>query len=540
MPTIKQKIAKAVKEGKITDEKTLATFLMVEELQQRLDEEIPQIKNILKKVKGDTGPKGNKGEKGDRGEQGVVGKDGKNGLNGKDGLNGKTPTIDASKIALEASNRVLDEVLPKIPTIEQVEAEIPKLGHEIRDSLELLTGNERLDKSAIKGLEEIEKLAKQPKILGGGGGSIARNFYQLFDVPQSYTGQTGKYIRVNFTETALEFNQIDLSVYVPYTGATADVDLGLWELSAANVFLYNDGAIDFYSDAGITQIGEFMGLGAGLYGFIDDSINWYGILDFSGITTSNKTFTFPNVSGTVALTTIVDDTIYGASWNADTTHAPTKNAVYDKIESLSTVYEPADANIVKISEIDTFAELDVIVADKSLVNKEDGAVWLGVHDFGGATSLEVPNGAGGTTVDAAGEVCIDTTSKTLNFYDGTVEAVLTPIQSKSITVENPTASEDLSMFFTDEAITVTKIVAVLVGSATPSVTWTIRHGTDRSAAGAEVVTSGTATTSVTTGSVVTSFNDATIIADSFVWLETTAQSGTVGQINITIFYKQDA
>ena len=85
----------------------------------------------------------------------------------------------------------------------------------------------------------------------------------------------------------------------------------------------------------------------------------------------------------------------------------------------------------------------------------------------------------------------------------------------------------------------TKITAVLTGSATPSVTWTLRHSTDRSATGNEVVTSGTTTTSTTTGSVVTSFNDATIPANSFVWLETTAQSGTVTSLNITMIYTED-
>lgn len=155
-------------------------------------------------------------------------------------------------------------------------------------------------------------------------------------------------------------------------------------------------------------------------------------------------------------------------------------------------------------------------------------------------SLALPQGAGGTTVNASGEVCVDTTSKTINFYDGAVEKVLTPIQSKSITIESPTSAEDISLFYTDDAITITKIVAVLVGSATPSVTWTLRHGTDRSATGTEAVTSGTTTTSITSGSVVTSFNDATVVADAFLWIETTAQSGTVGQINITVFYTQDA
>ena len=111
--------------------------------------------------------------------------------------------------------------------------------------------------------------------------------------------------------------------------------------------------------------------------------------------------------------------------------------------------------------------------------------------------------------------------------------------SKSLTVESPTDSEDISMFFVSEAVTITKMACVLTGSSTPSVTWTVRHSTDRSATGNEVVTSGTTTTSLTTGSVVTSFNDATIPANSFVWLETTAQSGTVDSLNLTIIYGAD-
>ena len=111
--------------------------------------------------------------------------------------------------------------------------------------------------------------------------------------------------------------------------------------------------------------------------------------------------------------------------------------------------------------------------------------------------------------------------------------------SKALTVESPAADEDISMFFTEDAVTITKMAAVLTGSSTPSVTWTVRHSTDRSAAGNEVVTSGTTTTSTTTGSIVTSFNDATIPANSFVWFETTAQSGTVDSINLTIIYDKD-
>lgn len=112
-------------------------------------------------------------------------------------------------------------------------------------------------------------------------------------------------------------------------------------------------------------------------------------------------------------------------------------------------------------------------------------------------------------------------------------------ESKSIIIENPTAAENISYFYTDVAVTVSRLMAVLVGSATPSVTWTIRFGPDRSGVGTEIVTGGTVTTSITTGSDVTVLDEPAIPAGSHVWVETTAQSGTVDSIIINLFYNED-
>lgn len=112
-------------------------------------------------------------------------------------------------------------------------------------------------------------------------------------------------------------------------------------------------------------------------------------------------------------------------------------------------------------------------------------------------------------------------------------------KEKAVGIENPTGSEtDIPFFKTKRAITISDIYAVVVGS-TPSVTWTIRHHTDRSNVGNEVVTGGTTTTSTTTGDSISSFNDATIPAGSFIWIETTAKSGTVDTLEITIIYTAD-
>ncbi|MBI3320015.1 MAG: hypothetical protein HYZ89_05460 [Candidatus Omnitrophica bacterium] len=111
-------------------------------------------------------------------------------------------------------------------------------------------------------------------------------------------------------------------------------------------------------------------------------------------------------------------------------------------------------------------------------------------------------------------------------------------KSNSITVDTPIAAENLTIFFTDKAITVQKMAAVLTGSI-PSVTWSVRFAADRSAAGTEVVTGGTTTTSTTTGDVITTFNNASIPANSYVWLTTTATSGTVNTLHVTANYTVD-
>jgi hypothetical protein len=103
-----------------------------------------------------------------------------------------------------------------------------------------------------------------------------------------------------------------------------------------------------------------------------------------------------------------------------------------------------------------------------------------------------------------------------------------------LSISNPTNSEKVVMFYSTAALTVSKISAVLQGSSSPSVTFSIRFGTDVSASGTEVVTSGSTVTSTTTGLSVTSFNNASIPAGRWVWFTTTALSGTVTSINVSL------
>lgn len=87
----------------------------------------------------------------------------------------------------------------------------------------------------------------------------------------------------------------------------ADVDLGAFGLTvqdfkSTNSFqMWNGSSIELYSDAGITQTGAIISQGASLFLFGDGSGTTEAILDFSGVITTPKTFTFPNKSGTFAM-----------------------------------------------------------------------------------------------------------------------------------------------------------------------------------------------------------------------------------------------
>ena len=145
-------------------------------------------------------------------------------------------------IAARAVKMALEEAKTLIPTIEAIENDLPQLGLPIRDSLELLEGEERLDASAIKNLPEVLKENNKTVISGYGGLNLyvggdkigatktinftgagvteskvngmqtidiasggASAFTDLTDVPASYVGQGGKVVAVKADVSGLEF-----------------------------------------------------------------------------------------------------------------------------------------------------------------------------------------------------------------------------------------------------------------------------------------------------------------------------------------------
>ncbi len=108
--------------------------------------------------------------------------------------------------------------------------------------------------------------------------------------------------------------------------------------------------------------------------------------------------------------------------------------------------------------------------------------------------------------------------------------------SKSISIINPSSTENITLFYASEDYRITKLIGVVRGSSTPSAVFTVRKDTSRAGTGTEVVTGGTSVTSTTTGTVVTSFNSNTIPASNFVWMQITGKSGTVTEFHLTIEY----
>jgi hypothetical protein len=108
--------------------------------------------------------------------------------------------------------------------------------------------------------------------------------------------------------------------------------------------------------------------------------------------------------------------------------------------------------------------------------------------------------------------------------------------TKSITVENPTNAEKVPIFITGQAATITDVCAAVIGSSTPSVTFNVKYGSDLSAAGTSVTTTPAATTSVTAADCTAALNNTAPAASDHVWLITTAQSGTVNYLNVTVTY----
>lgn len=134
----------------------------------------------------------------------------------------------------------------------------------------------------------------------------------------------------------------------------------------------------------------------------------------------------------------------------------------------------------------------------------------------------------------------DTTILSTKHYVDSLNALI-PITKhiKGATIQLPTASENVTLFYTDHAITITRISDAVLGT-TPSVTYNIRFAAARNEGSPTDVFSSNRTANTEAGTTTTTITgDATIPANQWVWLITSAASGTINDFNVSIQYTQD-
>lgn len=116
--------------------------------------------------------------------------------------------------------------------------------------------------------------------------------------------------------------------------------------------------------------------------------------------------------------------------------------------------------------------------------------------------------------------------------------VLRAPKAKAITIERPAVNNDLTIWYTNEPITITEVESVLRGGFDASGQFSIRYDSDRSAVGTELTTLPITCTNRSTGQITTSFAAPNIPADNWIWIGVSGVSGVATtQMNVTIQYQ---
>jgi len=261
------------------DEKLEGALAIASEANNR---EIPE---PIEGKKGDKGDKGDAGKDGLNGKDGLDGKDGVDGKDGKDGKNGKdgkAPLVGwgAHPLRVESGGVVKTKVAR---TLNFVGATVTQTASGVTD-VDIQTS---LDLQSVTdiGATTTNDIEAQSFVTTGGTST------------QFVKGDGSLDSSAYITSSAL-------SGLVPYTGATADVDLGTFKITSDQSFtknqsIYNGGLTYHYSDIGVTFLGAFGASIANVYQFFNPS-GFHSYFDYTGLTAA-QTYSFPDATGTVAL-----------------------------------------------------------------------------------------------------------------------------------------------------------------------------------------------------------------------------------------------
>lgn len=107
-----------------------------------------------------------------------------------------------------------------------------------------------------------------------------------------------------------------------------------------------------------------------------------------------------------------------------------------------------------------------------------------------------------------------------------------PVGPKSITISAPGSSEDVTLFYTTQELTITSARAIITGSSTPSTRYYIYSGSTRGSAASTHINASVVGTSGTDSIIST----AVIPANRWVWLTTDQTAGTVTSLTVSLFF----
>lgn len=146
------------------------------------------------------------------------------------------------------------------------------------------------------------------------------------------------------------------------------------------------------------------------------------------------------------------------------------------------------------------------------------------------TSVNVTTTTNTVEVTANGVSTTVTTTPAASVVSATAVGPQGPDAPKSLTLLNPLVGDNFTLFRTVKQTGISAITAVIQGSSSPSLTFAIKAAADRSASGIDVVAS-VAVTNTTTGTALTVLNQP-LAAGTYVWIDVTAKSGTVSELNL--------
>lgn len=179
-----------------------------------------------------------------------------------------------------------------------------------------------------------------------------------------------------------------------------------------------------------------------------------------------------------------------------------------------------------------------VLPDQQLLLDSEGRVGVGGLTTATHTLHVAGSGIVEDNLEVQGQLSAPSGAFTQTLTISGAPVLTGTLTARALSIENPDDAEDMTFFFTNQTLKLDRMQAVIVGTASPSITWTIRFAENRSAAGTEIVAGGTTTSSLTTGSNIASFTNGTIPVESWVWLETTANAGSVALLTVTLFFDQ--